>query len=193
MGGHGERLAGVCRSDPPSAHVVEIRVVAFTDHRDHNLVDAGGEQLVDDTVRHATDRRRAGEQEGGFQHTPLGHLNGASELAGIVEHGWRGRHRHREKSRRIVGNDCSNSGARYWLVALAVPHRRVPDAHAGHIRDCVVWAGRERTKRQSKLASAGPRERRKRGHGWQSRSWRPEEGGRRACSADFPAALRSSE
>ena len=48
-------------------------------------------------------------------------------------------------------------------VRLVAPHRDVADAHAGHVGDRVVLAGRHRSERQAELT--GSRARRRRWHG----------------------------
>ena len=101
------------------AGVREPAVVAFADHRDHDVVDADS-RVARHRDRHsavvdAAHGVRRGEVDGRLEDPPLPDLERARQLAGAVENGRAGRHRQhrRDDSRhaRPLDGDMSDSDA----------------------------------------------------------------------------------
>ena len=124
---------------PAGTNVVEAGVVGLSDHgieRHDALVARLAERPAVDGLNGPTDRQRVGEHDRRFDLAELLHLRCTSELAEAVEHCQPGRQLVAAEIA-VVRHDGRGAGAQ----ALALDHRHLTDANAGHVGDGVERAG----------------------------------------------------
>ena len=135
-----ERSEDLIAPDRVRPHVVHARVVGFA-HDRIDRVFAHARLLVHpllERIRCAPDAQRAGEQNGRLDLAEFAHLGFADELAVTVADVDRGRHGEAIQIAR-PRNDRRHARA----DVIATYDRRVADAHAVNVGDCVQGTGRE--------------------------------------------------